>query len=165
MRNAAPFLGLLKEQSWHRRGLGCHEEQWCVGRGEDGWRESGTCTVSDSWDCICMLAVLWMPRQPCISSQASGLLLGWEAERDDLAFGGVFAVRCAKCPTGDVKSQGEMQAALEAFPSPELLFLTHIRHCLTERWCKFLQLLCSLTSQSLQRASLLLCQSLIVMGD
>lgn len=61
---------------------------------------------------------------PCISSQVSSLLLGWEVQSDDLAFGGVFAVRCAeKCPTGDVKSQGEMQAALEAFPSSELLFL------------------------------------------
>lgn len=95
-----------------------------MGRGEGGWRESGACIGSDSWDCIWVLAVLWMPGQPCISSQVSSLLLDWEVQSDDFAFGGVFAVRCGeKCPTGDVKSQGEMQAALEAFPSPELLFL------------------------------------------
>lgn len=106
----------------------------------------------------------------CLESPAShlmhlGLLLSWEIQRDDLAFGGVFAVTCAeKCPTDDVKSQGEMQAALGVFPAPELFFLTHVHHCLMQQRCKFLQLPCTLTAQSLQ-LSFLLCQNLIVMGD
>lgn len=131
--NAAPFQGLGEEQSRHRRAVGCHRERRCAGRGDDGWGESGARIVSHSGDCIWGLAVVRMPAQPCIPPQAPGLLLGWEVEGDNLAFSGGFAVRSAeKCPTGDVKARGERQAALEAFPSPELLFLTHIPHCLME---------------------------------
>lgn len=75
----------------------------------------------------------------------SGLLLGKEVERCDLAFSGVFAMRCAeKSPVADVKSLGEVQVALGAFHTPGLLTWTHIPQCLLEQWYRFLQLLCTL---------------------
>lgn len=84
-----------------------------------------------------MLGLLQMPGQSCVSSHASGLLLGWRVGKDDLSFGGISSVGCAEmCPTGDVKGQGEMQPALGVFLSPELLFLTHGHHYFTEQRCK-----------------------------
>lgn len=75
----------------------------------------------------------------------SGLLLGKEVERRDLAVSGVFAMRCAeKSPMADVKSLGEVQVALGAFHTPGLLTWTHVPQCLLGQWYRFLQLLCTL---------------------
>lgn len=79
-----------------------------------------------------------MPGQPWISSHTSDLLLGRGAGRDDLSFGDISSLGYAEvCPKGDVKGRGEMQPALGVFPAPELLFLTHSHHYLTEQKCKF----------------------------